>query len=164
MARRTKRTVLLVIPTALAAIVWWLVAPARLSPLEQSLVGRWSTTTDSHAFVLDLRANRQFQFRSLDTEIGPGRVALDGKWRIKDGMLICDERSGRQKLLPMDLTADGLRIAGVPLPSLKWVGASEAEILVFKEDEFTVQASGSTPRTWKRIKEPGQLPKPDQKP
>jgi hypothetical protein len=132
----------------------WLVTPNRLSRREQSLIGTWYNTTGSHTLVLEFYADRRLLLRSLDEEIGPGRYALDGTWKIKGETLICDERSTREVLLPIAIDPQGHNIAGTQLPRLRWVGTSSAKILGLNDQEFTLQAMDSTPRTWKRWEQP----------
>ena len=156
MARRHKRKVLLLAAALLAAVALGLLMPARLSPLEQSVVGSWRFTDDVGSYALDLSPDRGYQFRRQDgQEIGPGLYALEGKWHIKGGVLVCDWRSRRQALLPVTVAAASSGSGGVRLPDLRWLRPEELEVIVVTGNELTLRPRhGGQPRNWKRYERP----------
>ena len=156
MAQRYKRKVPLLVAVALlAAALWWLL-PARLSPLEQSLVGSGRCMYEVGPCVLDMRPDRSFQFRRVDgKEIGPGLYSQEGKWHAANGVLVFDSRSARQTLFPVEIVAGGTGPGGVPLPGLRRLRPGEVEVIGLTDNELTVRAlSSGKPFRWKRFVEP----------
>lgn len=157
---RRRRALLLATLALLLAALLWSLLPTRLSRLEQSIVGSWWTAYGSSrdtTFVLEFRPDRSCVQRKLDgSEMGPGLDSLAGKWKVKDGILVCDWRRGSEAVVPVRVIPAGVALGQVPLPSLHWVHAQGmGQIVGVTADELVLQWPDGTLETYKRYGEPG---------
>jgi len=137
--------------------LWRLFMPSPLSPTEQSLVGIWLEPPRSggHAqFLIEFRKDRTcIQRRADGSELGFGLSALEGRWLIEKGVLICRWGSRRETLVPLRAVSGGAKVGNVQLPTFKWLQPMKGELSSLAEDQLTIEWPGGDVDTWKRYTE-----------
>jgi hypothetical protein len=140
--RRKRRWLLASLTVMLAALAFWVLSPSALNPLEQSLVGTWFCTDRLGTVVLDLHADRRYDFHALDgREIGPKAYCVSGRWYIANNTLVCDWRSRWQAMASVGIFPDHL----LRLFGLRNAPPEESRIISMTEETLTTNG-----RTWKR--------------
>lgn len=145
MSSRNKQKALLLAATALFSFgVLRYFMPAKLSSVEQSLLGTWldpATPPRNGGFVLAFLPDRTCVQRTDDgREMGPGISSMAGRWRVEDGVLVCVWLTGFKAYLP-DLPGTG---------SVRRRSSFEGRLTAITEEELTVQWPDGQTSTWKR--------------
>jgi hypothetical protein len=153
-------TLVLLMAALLLAGVWRYHTRARLTPLEQSIVGSWRATYGpprNAAFILDFRPDRTcLQRRADGSAMGHGVHSLGGTWHVKDGVLVCDWRRGWEAVLGVRVVGDGPTLRRLQLPTLRRVSAQEmGAIVAVTSEELTLRWPDGTLDIQKRHQEPG---------
>ncbi len=86
--------------------------------------------------------------------MGPELYSLAGKWKVKDGILVCDWRSGSEAVLPVVLVQGGPNLGRIQLPRLQWLHAQDlGQIVGVTRDALTLQLPDGKLDIWKRHEE-----------
>jgi len=156
-----RRSVVIVLAVAiLTAGVLWLIMPVWLSPLEQSLVGKWCYTArlsdpDDTTVICDFRPDRHCLIRAVDKASGAEQRRLTGTWYVENETLVCDWRKGWDRAIPIRMSATGSVIGSIRLPSVQWKKPLDRCIVQsVTEARLVVRRPDGSLFTWQRYREP----------